>query len=183
MNAIELEALKAGGSFTLIETRTTALSQTCLCGKKEKKTLSQRTHTCDCNLVGIPVQRDLFSAFLATCVTQVEQTSKTPDTPTIMVDTLDASLTKALWAGRVGAGLCLQEAASKEKETRNKSSQRYSGLGRVAFMLMEPVDPLDGVTSTPSVTGEGLGKAGESRSENPPIEPLKPGGLPPDYRG
>ena len=41
--------------------RTTALSQTCLCGTKEKKPLSQRVHRCDC---GITEDRDLFSAYL-----------------------------------------------------------------------------------------------------------------------
>lgn len=42
--------------------RTTALSQTCLCGTKKKKPLSQRVHRCDC---GIPTEdRDLFSAYL-----------------------------------------------------------------------------------------------------------------------
>ena len=41
--------------------KTTALSQTCLCGKREKKTLSQRIHRCGC---GIKEDRDLFSAYL-----------------------------------------------------------------------------------------------------------------------
>lgn len=41
--------------------RTTALSQTCLCGTKKKKPLSQRVHRCEC---GIREDRDLFSAYL-----------------------------------------------------------------------------------------------------------------------
>lgn len=42
--------------------RTTALSQTCLCGNRKKKPLSQRVHRCDS---GIPTEdRDLFSAYL-----------------------------------------------------------------------------------------------------------------------
>ncbi|WP_319453672.1 MULTISPECIES: transposase [unclassified Mycobacterium] len=41
--------------------RTTALSQTCLCGNREKKPLSQRVHRCEC---GITEDRDLFSAYL-----------------------------------------------------------------------------------------------------------------------
>ncbi|WP_225343456.1 zinc ribbon domain-containing protein [Mycobacterium avium] len=40
---------------------TTALSQTCLCGTKKKKPLSQRTHRCEC---GVTEDRDLFSAYL-----------------------------------------------------------------------------------------------------------------------
>jgi putative transposase len=41
--------------------KTTALSQTCLCGNREKKPLSQRVHRCGC---GINEDRDLFSAYL-----------------------------------------------------------------------------------------------------------------------
>jgi hypothetical protein len=40
---------------------TTALSQTCLCGNRKKKPLSQRVHRCGC---GINEDRDLFSAYL-----------------------------------------------------------------------------------------------------------------------
>jgi putative transposase len=40
---------------------TTALSQTCLCGERRKKPLSQRVHRCEC---GIREHRDLFSAYL-----------------------------------------------------------------------------------------------------------------------
>ncbi|WP_338010110.1 transposase [Ktedonobacter racemifer] len=53
-----------GGILVEVPTRTTALSQWCHgCGKKLKKPLSQRWHQCECG-VG-PVQRDLYSAFLA----------------------------------------------------------------------------------------------------------------------
>jgi hypothetical protein len=46
---------------------TTALSQTCLCGNRKKKPLSQRVHGCGC---GIKEDRDLFSAFLGLHVRQ-----------------------------------------------------------------------------------------------------------------
>jgi len=53
-----------GGTLTEVPTRSTRLSQWCHgCGKAMKKPLSQRWHTCPCG-VG-PVQRDLYSAFLA----------------------------------------------------------------------------------------------------------------------
>jgi len=53
-----------GGTLTEVPTRSTRLSQWCHgCGKAVKKPLSQRWHTCPCG-VG-PVQRDLYSAFLA----------------------------------------------------------------------------------------------------------------------
>jgi len=50
-----------GGSLIEYNTQTTALSQTCLCGNKKKKSLTERFHICDC---GIIQQRDLFSAYL-----------------------------------------------------------------------------------------------------------------------
>ena len=50
--------------------RTTALSQTCLCGNRKKKPLSERVHRCEC---GITEDRDLFSAYLGLHVrTQVD---------------------------------------------------------------------------------------------------------------
>ncbi|GHO76791.1 hypothetical protein KSD_45620 [Ktedonobacter sp. SOSP1-85] len=53
-----------GGILIEVPTRTTALSQWCHgCGKRVRKPLSQRWHQCSCG-VG-PVQRDLYSAFLA----------------------------------------------------------------------------------------------------------------------
>ncbi len=56
------KAESAGGQVIEFNTRTTALSQTCLCGQKHKKRLSERVHTCEC---GVIMQRDLFSAYLA----------------------------------------------------------------------------------------------------------------------
>ncbi len=56
------KAESAGGQVIEFNTRTTALSQTCLCGQKHKKRLSERVHACDC---GVTMQRDLFSAYLA----------------------------------------------------------------------------------------------------------------------
>ncbi|MBI2571850.1 MAG: hypothetical protein HYV63_32980 [Candidatus Schekmanbacteria bacterium] len=52
----------AGGQLEDIATRTTRLSQTCVCGRIKKKILSERTHRCEC---GGEAQRDLMSAYLA----------------------------------------------------------------------------------------------------------------------
>jgi transposase len=62
LSMLQRKAESAGGSFEEIPTRTTALSQTCICGRKHKKKLSERVHACDC---GVVMQRDLFSAFLS----------------------------------------------------------------------------------------------------------------------
>ncbi|WP_276822279.1 transposase [Mycolicibacterium mageritense] len=55
------KAESAGSQLYEYNPRTTALSQTCLCGQKKKKPLSQRTHHCQC---GTTDDRDLFSAYL-----------------------------------------------------------------------------------------------------------------------
>src|SRR6266568_4555359 len=55
---------RTGGTLIEVSTRTTKLSQYCHgCGQCEKKPLSQRWHQCACGIG--PVQRDLYSAFLA----------------------------------------------------------------------------------------------------------------------
>ena len=54
------------GGVERISTRTTALSQHCLCGQRARKTLGERTHACErCGLRG---DRDAVSATLAACV-------------------------------------------------------------------------------------------------------------------
>jgi HpcH/HpaI aldolase/citrate lyase family len=55
---------KTGGTLHEVPTRSTKLSQFCHgCGKTVKKPLWQRLHQCACGIG--PVQRDLYSAFLA----------------------------------------------------------------------------------------------------------------------
>lgn len=61
------KAGNARGSVTRVNTYQTALSSTCLCGARCKKTLSQRFHACSvCGLgTTAPLPRDTFSAYLA----------------------------------------------------------------------------------------------------------------------
>jgi len=59
-NTIFAKAESAGDDTTLIPLKT-ALSQLCLCGKRQKKKLSQRVHECEC---GVKSQRDVLSAYL-----------------------------------------------------------------------------------------------------------------------
>jgi putative transposase len=62
VSTIRRKAESAGGDRLYeYSTKTTALSQTCLCGDRKKKPLSQRVHRCRC---GIKENRDLFSAYL-----------------------------------------------------------------------------------------------------------------------
>jgi putative transposase len=55
------KAASAGGTVALVDTRTTRLSQECVCGAVAKKPLSQRSHRCAC---GVEADRDVFAAFL-----------------------------------------------------------------------------------------------------------------------
>lgn len=57
------KAESAGGRVHLINTRTTALSQRCVCGNRAKKRLNERVH--DCPNCGLVMQRDLLAAYLA----------------------------------------------------------------------------------------------------------------------
>jgi len=58
---------RTGGTFLEFSTYNTRLSQLChACGSLTKKPLSQRWHKCECGLG--PVQRDLYSAWLASQV-------------------------------------------------------------------------------------------------------------------
>jgi putative transposase len=62
VSTIRRKAESAGGDRLYeYSPKTTALSQTCLCGNRKKKPLSQRVHRCGC---GINEDRDLFSAYL-----------------------------------------------------------------------------------------------------------------------
>lgn len=68
VSTLDRKAESAGGRVEQFQTRTTRLSQVCLCGCIEKKPLSLRVHKCDCG-VG-PVPRDPFSGFLARFVSE-----------------------------------------------------------------------------------------------------------------
>jgi hypothetical protein len=66
VTALNRECEATGGTLSRAGTRSTALSQHCLCGTKVPKNLAQRTHNCPhCGLYG---DRDIVSAILAACV-------------------------------------------------------------------------------------------------------------------
>ncbi len=63
VSQLRRKAANAGVVVNEFATRTTKLSQVCVCGAIQKKPLSQRWHSCECGAG--PIQRDLFSAWLA----------------------------------------------------------------------------------------------------------------------
>ncbi|WP_248277875.1 RNA-guided endonuclease TnpB family protein [Brasilonema sp. UFV-L1] len=60
---LKRKAENAGGTVLMFSTRKTALSQTCLCGNTQKKSLSQRVH--NCSKCSLKMQRDILSAYLS----------------------------------------------------------------------------------------------------------------------
>ena len=62
VSGMKRKAESAGGLFLEFPPQTTKLSQSCICERQHKKSLSERVHICEC---GVCVQRDLFSAYLA----------------------------------------------------------------------------------------------------------------------
>ena len=103
------KAENAGGMVEPFSTYKTALSQTCVCGHKQKKPLKQRWH--NCSNCGATAQRDLFSANLARYVEK---------------DSLDMTQAQRAWAG---VDILLRKAVSKLKETANGQSKSLSSFG------------------------------------------------------
>jgi hypothetical protein len=104
------KAVSAGVSVTEFPTRTTKLSQVCLCGQVKKKSLSDRWHVCDC---GVVAQRDLFSAFLAACVES---------------ERLNADFARDFWQS--GMDACLRVALSEAKPAIGGDFPATFGLNR-----------------------------------------------------
>ena len=115
------KAANAGGEVIEFSTRETRLSQTCHnCGTIHKKKLSERWHVCTC---GVVAQRDLYSAYLATCVVE---------------DRLVASVAKRHWESRLPL---LQAAAS-----RNKSVIGQACLSNLAVVSSQNGSPVNSAT-------------------------------------
>jgi hypothetical protein len=66
VEALAAECAATGGTLSRAGTRSTAMSQHCLCGARVAKTLAQRTHWCP--HCGLRADRDITSAVLAACV-------------------------------------------------------------------------------------------------------------------
>jgi hypothetical protein len=65
--ALAAECQASAGQFFRAGTRSTEMSQHCLCGRRVPKTLAQRVHHCP--HCGLRADRDIVSAVLAACVT------------------------------------------------------------------------------------------------------------------
>jgi hypothetical protein len=89
ITALTDECKTAGGQLQRISTRSTALSQHCLCGARVQKTLAQRIHHCPA--CGLHADRDIVSAALGACV------PATDDLRTARVDYNLANTLQRVW--------------------------------------------------------------------------------------
>jgi putative transposase len=110
VSLLKRKAASAGVGVTEFPTQSTKLSQACLCGAEKKKPLSRRWHVCACGLVA---QRDLFSAFLASCVEE---------------EKLNAELARKIWSS--GMDVCLRAALSEVKPAIGGEFPASFGLSR-----------------------------------------------------
>lgn len=123
LSILRRKAASASGAVEEFLTRTTKLSQVCICGAVEKKPLSQRWHRCDC---GVVAQRDLFSSFLAGCVEG---------------DALNAGLAIQLWP-RVD--YLLRAALSDMQATSDRHLPASFGLNRRQSCSLAEAYPTNG---------------------------------------
>lgn len=146
---LKRKAENAGGSALLFSTRKTALSQTCLCGRKQKKPLSQRVHSCpDC---GLKMQRDILSAYLSRYVD--------PKTENLSIE-----LARDSWLGMEQSLLEGWQNGSNQSartEARPKSPTSNSGTERIFSnpIACEESEPLR-VNETHAVSWNPTDKSG-----------------------
>jgi hypothetical protein len=97
MTHLTREITATGGAIDRAGTRETWLSQRCVCGRREKKPLSKRWHSCpDC---GLQADRDVLAAALATTITFTDKNNPS----TARVDpTLVGVLTRRIMAHQEG---------------------------------------------------------------------------------
>jgi hypothetical protein len=123
--ALAAECQATGGQLQRAGTRSTALSQHCLCGQRVPKRLSQRTHCCpEC---GLRADRDIVSAVLAACVELAD-----PDDPATA--RVDYELARALRAGLT----CQQEDRAQSTGTSPKRDHR-AGAARAGSLRRRPL--------------------------------------------
>lgn len=117
ISALKNECEAAGGRLVRASTRSTALSQHCMCGERVKKSLHDREHKCTaCGLTG---KRDLVSAALAAFV----RFADVDDPKTAYLDTVSS---------RHAQITCAQALEEALWESTTPSPNTPRGAGRVA---------------------------------------------------
>jgi hypothetical protein len=153
--ALARECAATGGALHKAATRSTALSQHCLCGARVTKTLAQRTH--ECPHCGLRAERDITSATLAACVDLADL-----DDPSIA--RVDYTLAHAVRAGL---------ASQQEREglvNRHQPPTPDDGAGQARTGSHHPVAPAEqaALGPPPNRPGPLPGRHGTSRKQQHP---------------
>jgi hypothetical protein len=152
---------KTGGTLHEVPTRSTKLSQFCHgCGKTVKKPLWQRLHQCACGIG--PVQRDLYSAFLAAFL---DPTDPIPSCARYVVP----------WEGAGVGGEARLVAAYERAKERAKEGQvvpRSMGIPRAGARL--PKSLSEATQELLFLSNRGKVEAWKHRSEPPVLQPGEP---------
>jgi hypothetical protein len=147
-----------GGTLLEVSTRSTKLSQYCHgCGKIVKKPLSQRWHQCPCGIG--PVQRDLYSAFLAA---YLDPADPIPSCARYVIP----------WEGAgVGGEARLRAAHERAKQRANEGQvmPRSMGISRAGARL--PESPSEATQDLLFLSKRGKVEAWKHRSEPLWLEP------------
>lgn len=121
-------AESAGVDVVEIDPWRTRLSQTCLCGRVEKKVLSERVHRC--LACGVIMQRDLMSAYLARFVT-VDGTTLQADQALAAWSGTRSMALQAAWSDSQtvdGADLTVEHHAAPPGATERRSPANTSPI-------------------------------------------------------
>jgi hypothetical protein len=152
--ALGRECTAAGGALQRVGTRSTALSQHCLCGARMPKPLAQRTH--HCSACSLRADRDVTSAVLAACVDLTN-----PDDPASA--RVDYKLAHALRAGL---------ASQQEREgsvNRHQPPTPHNGAGPARTGSHDQVAPAEqAALGPPPNRPDTPGRRGPSRKEQHP---------------
>jgi putative transposase len=150
ISTLKRKAASAGVSVVEVNPVATYLSSRCVCGLRQKKRLSERTHRC--SRCGIEMQRDLFSAFLVKHVNSKNQ--------------LHAEVEQFYEGAKRLLGCAWNTAKTANRRSVNASvvskARRQSGLSR---KVRRSVKNMDVVTS--SNAGESHKEADASLSKPP----------------
>jgi hypothetical protein len=151
--ALHRECEATGGTLSRASTRSTALSQHCLCGARMAKTLAQRIH--DCPQCGLQGDRDIVSAALAACVTLTD-----PDDP--RTARIDYGLAHALRAW-------LASQQEWEGSVNRHQPPAPDGAGSARTGSHHPVAPAEQAALGPPPNRPGTpGRHGSSRKRQHP---------------
>jgi len=153
VNHLKRKAANAGATVTEFSTHTTKLSQTCHhCGKVQKKPLSERWHRCAC---GVEAQRDLYAAFLATCVEN---------------NRLNAEQAEEAWSG---VDTRLRTALSDAQAERTSGQAQPASFGLYQRGVRRPAKSGGQAAKTPGAVGDETPHSADAGREatHPPEPP------------